>query len=791
VTISWFTANGTDPIGNWSGTGYEWGAEDLSALNLALASWEAVTAVEFVAADGNESDAWFWLLSDIDLQGDGGYSFYPYGWNEPLYTALNADDPSAGYFSNGGFGLYTFIHEVGHLLGLDHPHDDTPFPGVIYEDDLGNFNLNQQVFTVMSYNFGWASEYPVYSDYRYGLPATPMAFDIAAIQAIYGANTTYASGGNTYRLPTANASGTYWSCIWDTGGTDLVTNEGSSIACTIDLRAATLMGENGGGYISFASGVVGGFTIANGVVIENATGGRGNDVITGNAANNTLIGANGKDTLTGGLGNDSYVFNAVAESGITAAKSDVITDFVRSQDKINLGGIDAFAGTGTKDVFVWRGTAAFISTNQGEVRFQKFDATGTANDHTMIWIDNDADTGVEMAIRLTGLHDLAATDFIFTTVAAGPTEGNDTLVGTASNETINGLGGNDTISGLAGNDTLIGGLGNDTLDGGAGNDVLTGGDGTDTASYATATAGVTVNLAFTKSQKTVGSGNDTLSGIENLIGSAFNDVLTGSSTANRIDGGSGNDVVNGGGGTDVLDGGEGSDVYLVTLLADKTAAEITDTGTTGTDELRFAATTVGTLTLLAGDTGLERVVIGTGTGASAATTGKVALNVDATASANGLTITGNAGNNTLTGSGFADTLDGGAGNDVLIGGLGQDTLTGGIGNDIFKFSLITESGTTATKSDVITDFVKGQDVIDLSGLDAFLATKNVNDTFIWQGTAAFSNTKQGEVRYEKFDVTGTANDHTMIWIDNDKDTGVEMGIRLTGLHDLVASDFVL
>jgi Ca2+-binding RTX toxin-like protein len=379
----------------------------------------------------------------------------------------------------------------------------------------------------------------------------------------------------------------------------------------------------------------------------------------------------------------------------------------------------------------------------------------------------------------------------FTTALVSPTTGNDTISGSWTD---------DTIFGLAGNDTLIGGAGNDTLDGGAGNDVLTGGDGTDTVSYATATAGVTVSLAVTKSQKTVGSGNDTLSGIENLIGSAFNDVLTGSSTANRIDGASGNDVLNGGGGIDVLDGGEGSDVYLVTLLADKTAAEITDTGTTGTDELRFAATTVGTLTLLAGDTGLERVVIGTGTGASAATTGKVALNVDATASANGLTITGNAGNNTLTGSGFADTLDGGAGNDVLlgglgndvlIGGLGQDTLTGGIGNDIFKFSLITESGTTATKSDVITDFVKGQDVIDLSGLDAFLATKNVNDTFIWQGTAAFSNTTQGEVRYEKFDVAGTANDHTMIWIDNDKDTGVEMGIRLTGLHDLAASDFVL
>jgi Ca2+-binding RTX toxin-like protein len=379
----------------------------------------------------------------------------------------------------------------------------------------------------------------------------------------------------------------------------------------------------------------------------------------------------------------------------------------------------------------------------------------------------------------------------FTTALVSATAGNDTIVGTWTD---------DTISGLAGNDKLTGGLGNDTLDGGAGNDVLTGGEGTDTASYATATAGVTVSLAVTKSQKTVGSGNDTLSTIENLTGSSFNDVLTGSSAANVVMGGAGNDVINGGGGIDTLDGGEGSDVYLVTLLADKTAAEITDTGTTGTDELRFAATAAGTLTLSAGDTGLECVVIGTGTGASAATTGKVALNVDATLSANGLTITGNAGNNTLTGSGFADTLDGGAGNDVLlgglgndvlIGGLGQDTLTGGTGADIFKFSLITESGTTATKADVIVDFVQGEDKIDLSAIDAFLATKNVNDTFIWQGTAAFSNATQGEVRFQKFDVAGAANDHTMVWVDNDADTGVEMAIRLTGLYDLTASDFIL
>ena len=92
---------------------------------------------------------------------------------------------------------------------------------------------------------------------------------------------------------------------------------------------------------------------------------------------------------------------------------------------------------------------------------------------------------------------------------------------------------------------------------------------------------------------------------------------------------------------------------------------------------------------------------------------------------------------------------------------------------------------------MITDFVQGEDVIDLSGLDAFRKTNAVNDTFIWRETDAFSSRTQGEVRFEKFDNADTANDYTMIWIDNDRDNRVEMSIRLNGLHDLTASDFIL
>ena len=85
----------------------------------------------------------------------------------------------------------------------------------------------------------------------------------------------------------------------------------------------------------------------------------------------------------------------------------------------------------------------------------------------------------------------------------------------------------------------MGNDGDDTLRGGEGNDILNGGNGNDTADYTDAAAGVTVNLSRTTSQNTVGAGTDTLSSLENVTGSAFNDTLTGSSAANIMVGGAG------------------------------------------------------------------------------------------------------------------------------------------------------------------------------------------------------------------------------------------------------------
>jgi VCBS repeat-containing protein len=118
--------------------------------------------------------------------------------------------------------------------------------------------------------------------------------------------------------------------------------------------------------------------------------------------------------------------------------------------------------------------------------------------------------------------------------------------------------GNDALTAVTGNTELHGDAGNDLLYSGPGNDLLDGGTGSDTASYAHATAGVTVNLGETGAQNTVGAGSDTLTAIENLTGSNFNDALTGDNHSNIITGGLGNDVLNGEGGDDFLVGGLGN-----------------------------------------------------------------------------------------------------------------------------------------------------------------------------------------------------------------------------------------
>ncbi len=195
-----------------------------------------------------------------------------------------------------------------------------------------------------------------------------------------------------------------------------------------------------------------------------------------------------------------------------------------------------------------------------------------------------------------------------------------------------------------------------------------------TVTYASATGPVTVSLNITTQQNTGGAGLDTLTNVENLIGSAFADNLTGNSTYNILDGREGNDTLRGWSGADTMIGGLGND----TLFVENTRDVVIEKANEGNDTVSSSIT----YTLPAN---VEKLIL----------TGTAAING-----------TGNELANVMTGNSAANQLNGGAGNDTLDGGLGVNRLTGGTGNDLFKF-------TSTGPVDVITDYNVANDTIQL------------------------------------------------------------------------------
>jgi serralysin len=388
VNVTYSFGSGLMPSwpANASNVGVGWLSSEMSAAQAAFQLYSNVCNVTFTQTSyspiyANQSNIVMYLVPSSHWGSSSilGEFEPPDGSYSSNYGYFNYQNSTWNNLNQGSYGFITLVHEIGHGLGLAHPHDggsgDSPttFPGVTSPSSTGAYGLNQGIWTVMTYVGGW-NQQPS-SSYNYGWSSTPMAFDVAALQSIYGANTNYQTGVNTYLLPTSNASGTSWSCIWDAGGVDTISNATGSTACTINLNAAPLTGPNAGGYVSWALGVVGGYTIANGVVIENAIGGSGNDSITGNAAANTLNGGAGADTMMGGAGNDTYYVDVTSDV-VTESSPGGTADKVYSSCSYTLGsssyieylyltGSSAINATGNALANVLTGNAAANTLNGG------------------------------------------------------------------------------------------------------------------------------------------------------------------------------------------------------------------------------------------------------------------------------------------------------------------------------------------------------------------------------------------------------------------------------------------
>jgi len=387
----------------------------------------------------------------------GGYE----GSGGDLY--LNVDS-SANYYPSyepGSQGWFLLLHELGHALGLKHPHDDggTGRPTFL---ELGIEVFNDDIATIMSYNDTTESLNQVSYD-----PATPMVLDVLALQYLFGKNTSTNSDDSVYDL--SNNEG-YYLTIWDAGGTDRIdassTSHGWGVILPSDLNS-TLIDTNAGYCYSLDAN---GLADENTLVwltgdIENVTGSDFDDQIQGNSLANSLIGGAGDDLIYGG-GGDDWIESGLGFDSIYGEDGNDTICITLENDQI----IDGGSGL---DMLLAGADGATESANFTVNLLEGFSyltAAGAPVSQTIYSIEN-------CTVNYLGDWFLTGTESANTLIS---TKANSTMVGMGGNDNLIGGTGIDSLDGGDGQDILNGGAGDDWINGGAGNDVLRGGVGLDT-----------------------------------------------------------------------------------------------------------------------------------------------------------------------------------------------------------------------------------------------------------------------------------------------------------------------
>lgn len=502
-----------------------------------------------------------------------------------------------------------------------------------------------------------------------------------------------------------------------------------------------------------------------------ATGNSAGNHLSGNAGNNILKGLGGADTLDGSDGVDTADFSE--QSGAiqidlstgTGVVSGAVLQLLNLEAVVGGAGNDSITGDGGNNTLDGGLGNDTLTGGNGDDTYQ----VNVGGDRVLEQANGGVDTVIATINYTLGNH---VENLILTETS------NRTGTGNLLNNHLTGNAGSNRLSGLGGSDTLVGEDGNDTLEGGVGADSMNGGNGNDTymvdelgdlvfefANQGRDTVISAIDYTLTNNLEVLvlegGAISGTGNNLSNLItGNQLNNLLSGLAGNDTLEGGDGADTLNGGTGSDRMRGGAGNDVYFVDANGDV----VIEFEGEGVD------TMVSTITRALAEHVENLQLNGT---AALSGTGNQLSNV----------IIGNDGKNLLAGLEGNDLLSGGANNDTLLGGSGDDTLTGGSGNDQFKF----EGAPTSLGLDLIEDFTRGQDKINLQAIDASVLLTG-DQAFNFVGSNAFTLGQAGQLRVQ---MSVDAGSPYLLQGDVNGDQIADFQIRVVASVALTVSDFIL